>query len=71
MDLRRAPSGALVLDDSYNANPTSMAAALDALAALPARRRVAVLGVMAELGAGSAAAHREIGARAAGRSASR
>jgi UDP-N-acetylmuramoyl-tripeptide--D-alanyl-D-alanine ligase len=41
-----------------------MASALDALVALPARRRVAVLGVMAELGAGSASAHREIGARA-------
>ncbi len=41
--------GALVLDDAYNANPTSMRAALDALAALPARRRIAVLGVMAEL----------------------
>ena len=66
MDLRRAASGALVLDDSYNANPTSMASALDALVALPARRRVAVLGVMAELGAGSASAHREIGARAQG-----
>ena len=64
MDLRRAASGALVLDDSYNANPTSMTSALDALVALPARRRVAVLGVMAELGTGSASAHREIGARA-------
>lgn len=50
MDLRRARSGAAVLDDSYNANPASMAAALTALAALPAARRVAVLGVMAELG---------------------
>lgn len=49
MDVTRAVSGALVLDDSYNANPTSMRAALDALADLPARRRVAVLGVMAEI----------------------
>jgi UDP-N-acetylmuramoyl-tripeptide--D-alanyl-D-alanine ligase len=64
MDLQQAKSGALILNDSYNANPTSMAAALDALAALPARRRVAVLGVMAELGAGSEAAHREVAARA-------
>jgi UDP-N-acetylmuramoyl-tripeptide--D-alanyl-D-alanine ligase len=49
MDVRRTASGALVLDDSYNANPTSMRAALDALVALPARRRVAVLGLMAEI----------------------
>lgn len=49
MHLERTVRGALVLDDSYNANPTSMRAALDALAALPARRRIAVLGVMAEI----------------------
>ncbi len=50
MELRRTRSGAVVLDDSYNANPASMTAALRALHSLPARRRVAVLGVMAELG---------------------
>src|SRR5690606_10331667 len=50
MELGRAPSGALVLNDAYNANPLSMAAALRSLAGLPARRRVAVLGTMAELG---------------------
>ena len=50
MDLQRTASGAMVLNDSYNANPTSMAAALRSLAALPARRRIAVLGLMAELG---------------------
>lgn len=49
MEVLRAASGALVLNDSYNANPTSMRAALDALAALPATRRFAVLGVMAEI----------------------
>jgi UDP-N-acetylmuramoyl-tripeptide--D-alanyl-D-alanine ligase len=49
MDVRRTASGAVVLDDSYNANPTSMRAALDALAALPASRRVAILGLMAEI----------------------
>jgi UDP-N-acetylmuramoyl-tripeptide--D-alanyl-D-alanine ligase len=38
-----------VLNDSYNANPTSMRAAMDALAAMPATRRVAVLGLMAEI----------------------
>jgi len=45
---RRAPSGALVLDDTYNANPQSLAAALEVLAALPGER-VLVLGDMAEL----------------------
>jgi UDP-N-acetylmuramoyl-tripeptide--D-alanyl-D-alanine ligase len=42
-----------------------MAAALRALAALPARRRVAVLGIMAELGESSDADHRAVAARAA------
>jgi len=64
MDLRRTPSGALVLNDAYNANPTSMAAALHALAALPgAGRRVALLGPMTEL-ADPAAAHAEVAALA-------
>ncbi|MEI8238838.1 MAG: UDP-N-acetylmuramoyl-tripeptide--D-alanyl-D-alanine ligase [Actinomycetota bacterium] len=49
MDVRRALSGVVVLNDSYNANPTSMRAAIDALVDLPARRRVAVLGLMAEI----------------------
>jgi UDP-N-acetylmuramoyl-tripeptide--D-alanyl-D-alanine ligase len=64
MDLVRLGSGAHLLNDAYNANPTSMAAALRALAALPARRRVAVLGVMAELGPSSDADHRAAGALA-------
>jgi len=60
MALSRTPGGAVVLNDAYNANPTSMAAALDALAALPARRRIAVLGRMAELGPDSDLEHRRI-----------
>jgi UDP-N-acetylmuramoyl-tripeptide--D-alanyl-D-alanine ligase len=60
MDLQRAASGALVLNDAYNANPTSMEAALHALALLPARRRIAVVGVMAELGPSGPAEHRRI-----------
>jgi UDP-N-acetylmuramoyl-tripeptide--D-alanyl-D-alanine ligase len=64
MELATAPSGALVLNDAYNANPTSVAAALESLAALPARRRIAVLGVMAELGDRSASDHAAIGERA-------
>jgi UDP-N-acetylmuramoyl-tripeptide--D-alanyl-D-alanine ligase len=61
MDLRTAPTGVRVLNDAYNAGPASMAAALRSLDALDAPRPVAVLGVMAELGAGSDAAHRAIG----------
>jgi UDP-N-acetylmuramoyl-tripeptide--D-alanyl-D-alanine ligase len=48
MQLVRTAAGGLVINDAYNANPTSMAAALDALAAVDAIRRVAVLGTMAE-----------------------
>ena len=62
MDLRRSPAGLVVLNDSYNANPTSMAAAVDALAGLGAGgRRFAVLGPMAELGPHSAAEHQRLG----------
>jgi UDP-N-acetylmuramoyl-tripeptide--D-alanyl-D-alanine ligase len=57
MDLQRTATGALVLNDSYNANPTSMEAALRSLAALPARRHIAVVGVMAELGPSGPAEH--------------
>lgn len=48
---------ALLIDGSYNANPVSMRAALSVLRAVPADRRLAVLGAMRELGAGSDAAH--------------
>ncbi len=57
----RTPTGLRVLNDSYNANPDSVAAALVALAAVDAPRRVAVLGEMAELGDASADAHRRMG----------
>ncbi|MGA8852446.1 MAG: UDP-N-acetylmuramoyl-tripeptide--D-alanyl-D-alanine ligase [Aeromicrobium sp.] len=53
--------GLLVVNDAYNANPESMAAALHAVAALPHRRKVAVLGEMLELGDLSESAHRTIG----------
>lgn len=61
MQLERTRSGAIVINDAYNANPTSMSAALRSLAALDARRRVAVLGLMAELGDVSDVRHRELG----------
>ena len=56
------PGEILVLNDCYNANPLSMRAALENLAARAgSRRRVAVLGEMAELGDGAEAYHHEIG----------
>nr|WP_197505634.1 UDP-N-acetylmuramoyl-tripeptide--D-alanyl-D-alanine ligase [Gordonia sp. LAM0048] len=60
MELTTSSRGVVVLNDAYNANPTSMSAALRSLAALPATRRVAVLGTMAELGADSPAQHHAI-----------
>jgi UDP-N-acetylmuramoyl-tripeptide--D-alanyl-D-alanine ligase len=60
MELARTPAGALVVNDAYNANPVSVAAALRSLAALPARRRIAVLGTMAELGEVAAREHRVV-----------
>lgn len=53
--------GLLVVNDAYNANPESMAAALRAVAAVPRRRKVAVLGEMLELGDASREAHLSIG----------
>ncbi len=57
-------NGITVIDDCYNANPMSMRAALDDLAATAAGRRVAVLGDMLELGPDSDRFHAEIGAHA-------
>ena len=63
--LRRAalPGGGTLIDDSYNANPGSMAAAIDTLA-LAAGERWLVLGDMAELGADARALHAGVGAKA-------
>ncbi|MGD9547744.1 MAG: UDP-N-acetylmuramoyl-tripeptide--D-alanyl-D-alanine ligase [Candidatus Krumholzibacteriia bacterium] len=59
--------GRTLIDDSYNANPRSMVAAVQALLDLPCRgRRFAVLGAMAELGEDSPRIHREIGRELAG-----
>ncbi len=61
-ELVELPEDAILINDSYNANPVSMRAALDHLASLDAGgRRVAVLGEMRELGPDAAAYHREIG----------
>lgn len=60
------PGGGLVINDAYNANPDSMRAALEHLAVRAGeRRRVAILGEMAELGEESRRYHAEIGELAA------
>ena len=66
MELTERPDGVLVVNDAYNANPDSMRAALDAVAAMAVDgRRWAVLGGMLELGDDSDAEHAAVGAYAA------
>jgi UDP-N-acetylmuramoyl-tripeptide--D-alanyl-D-alanine ligase len=60
LQFRRTSAGAWLIDDSYNANPSSARAALEVLSELPGRRWV-VLGDMAELGSFADSSHREIG----------
>ena len=55
-----AGGSALLIDESYNANPASMRATLKSLAATPATRRIAVLGSMKELGDFADAFHRQL-----------
>ena len=49
MSVRTTSRGVVLIDDCYNANPKSMAAAFDTLASIPAKRRFAFVGTMAEL----------------------
>ena len=63
---KSAHNGALVIDDTYNANPDSVRAAIDVLAAAPAPRTL-VLGDMGEVGSEGIAFHEEIGSYARAR----
>jgi len=68
MEIHERSDGLVVVNDSYNANPASMTAAIDALVAIGGRRdgrTVAVLGEMKELGAGALEDHRAVGRAAA------
>lgn len=64
MEVTRREDGVTVVNDAYNANPDSMAAALRAIVTMGGRRTVAVLGEMLELGPESAELHREVGSLA-------
>ena len=61
MNLLNGIKGSYILDDTYNSSPSSLRLALDTLPALPAKRKIAVLGDMLELGEFSEPAHRDAG----------
>ena len=60
LQIKPLPNGAVVIDDSYNASPSSVRAAIDVLAA-SGGRKILVLGDMAELGADKEELHRQVG----------
>jgi UDP-N-acetylmuramoyl-tripeptide--D-alanyl-D-alanine ligase len=58
--------GAVILDDTYNANPESMTAALETIAAIPVSgTKIAVLGKMGELGSHAGSGYNQVGSKAA------
>lgn len=61
LEVFKGKNNSLIIDDSYNANPLSMRAALDTLRILPAKRKIAVLGDMLEIGKIAPEAHELIG----------
>jgi len=65
MRILQAPAGFTIMDDTYNASPDSMRAALETLAGMKGGGKIAVLGEMRELGPESAALHRALGREAA------
>src|SRR5262249_7803888 len=62
MEIVRGLKESWIIDDSYNASPLSMMAALETLKSLPAKRKVAVLGDMLEIGEYAMQEHEKIGA---------
>jgi UDP-N-acetylmuramoyl-tripeptide--D-alanyl-D-alanine ligase len=60
MEVRHVPGGPVLIVDCFNAIPASAEAAVRSLAALPGHRKLALLGLMAELGDRSASEHRRI-----------
>ena len=65
MQLIAGPNETLFLNDAYNASPLSMEEALGTMKGLPAKRRIAVLGDMREIGTYAMEAHRSLGERVA------
>ncbi|MEK7075062.1 MAG: UDP-N-acetylmuramoyl-tripeptide--D-alanyl-D-alanine ligase, partial [Patescibacteria group bacterium] len=63
--LLKGIKNSFILDDTYNASPEAMRVALDTLAELPGKRKIAVLGDMLEIGTYTEAAHRSIGDKVA------
>ncbi|KKT19624.1 MAG: UDP-N-acetylmuramoyl-tripeptide-D-alanyl-D-alanine ligase, partial [Parcubacteria group bacterium GW2011_GWB1_43_8] len=61
MNLLEGMNGSLIFDDSYNSSPLAVEAAVEVLSEYPAKRRIAVLGDMKELGAFSQSEHERIG----------
>lgn len=65
MNLIKGVKNSLIIDDSYNSSPSSTLAALDVLEKIPAKRKIAAIGDMLELGSYTEKAHRMVAARAA------
>lgn len=63
--LIKGVNNSIIIDDTYNSSPSAVAAALDTLAGVKAKRRIAILGDMLELGRYSADAHKKIGVQVA------
>jgi len=68
MHLIEGEKGTVIIDDTYNSSPAAVHAALEALALTPAKRKIAVLGDMLELGRHSVDEHRKAGALVVGKS---